>query len=364
MDVKKMKLVCNLAASVFIGVISVGSAHALEVKPGGVIFAHYEYGTSQNLKDGTTSQNFNSFEVSRIYLNAEAKYDEKVSGYVNLEADLISREGKNNRVFLKNAELRYAFNDAAKLYFGLVGMPWRAHEETVWHRFTSKDLEDIEGIGNATDRGIKLSGKIPYLAYHAMIVNGAGTGADGTGSNEVTNFNGGGRLKDFVAMVSVIPFETLGDTLKGFKINFMGLKGDKDETTVRNRIFAGLSYDSKVFKAMFNYYNADDSTYYPTAISVTGTKYAVLRREGFSTYAYYYPMENFWIVGRWDRFIPNLDSTRAAGKDGYNKYIYGVGYQITKGVRFTLDHQYLQQDTQFPTQADESIFYLHTEVKF
>lgn len=362
MEIKKMKktgLICRLFESVCIGALSVVAAQALDVKPGGVIFAHYEIVASQNLKDGTTNQDFSSFEVTRVQLNAEAKYDEKISGFVNFEAILSSRDPKNNRVFLKNAELRFAFNDAAKVTFGLVGIPWRALEESVWQRFTSKDLEDTEGIGNATDRGIKLSGKIPFLAYHALIVNGGGTGADGTGGNEVTNFNGGGRFKDFIGMVSIAPFETSGENLKGLKIHLMGLKGDKDETTVRNRFFAGLSYESARFKAMFNYYNADNSNY-----NSDPKLYSPSKAEGFSTYAYYYPTEKFWLVGRFDRFLPNIDASRPAGQNGHNRYIYGAGYQIIKGVRITLDHQYLQQDTRLSTQADESIFFLHTEAKF
>jgi hypothetical protein len=72
---------------------------ALEVKPGGTIFAHYEFATSQHLANGTTSQGYNAFEVSRIYLNADAKYDEKVSAFLQLEANLSSRDSKSNRVF-------------------------------------------------------------------------------------------------------------------------------------------------------------------------------------------------------------------------------------------------------------------------
>ena len=328
---------------------SVNRIHALEFKPGGLIFAHYEFVASQNLQNGTTSQGYNSVEVSRIYLNAEAKYDEKVSAYVNLEADLMSRESKNNRVFLKRAELRYAFNDAAKIYFGLIGLPWRALEESVWHRFTGKVTEDIEGIGFATDRGIRLSGKIPYLAYNAMVANGEGTGADSTAGNEATSFNGGGRLKDFILMISISPFENLGDRLKGLKINAQAQKGDKNETTLRNRIFSGLAYETARFKSELNYYNADNS-------SVLGPS----RGEGFSVYAYFYPLPNFWAVARFDKYNPNI----SAGGFSHNRYIYGLGYQVIKGVRVTIDHQYLEQETRTNTLQDESIFFVHTEAKF
>ena len=319
------------------------------MKPGGTVFAHYEYAASQHLQNGTTSQGYNSVEVSRIYLNAEAKYDDKVSAYVNLEANLSSREGKNNRVFRKSAELRYAFNDAAKLYFGLIGLPWRALEENVWHRFTGKDLEDTEGIGFATDRGVRLSGKIPYLSYSAMAANGEGTGADGTAGNEAASYNGGGRLKDFILTLSLSPFENSGKRLKGLKLNAQALKGDRNETTLRNRVFSGVSYESQMFKAGLNYYNADNSA-----------AAAPSRGEGFSVYGYLYPTPEYWVMARFDRYNPNIN----AGGFSHNRYIYGVGYQLVKGVRVALDHQYLQQETRTHTLQDESIVFVHTEAKF
>lgn len=338
-----------LLIAVLTGIIGFKHASALEIKPGGLIFAHYEYTASQHLQNGTTSQGYNTFDVTRIYLNAEAKYDEKISAFVNLEADLVSRESKNNRVFLKHAELRYAFNTAAKLYFGFIGVPWRAMEEGMWTRFVAKDLEDAENIGFATDRAIRLSGKVPFLAYHVMAGNGEGTGADSTAGNENTSFNGGGRLKDYTLMVSISPFERLGTEYQGFKINAQAHKGDKNETTLRNRFFAGASYESSKFKAMFNYYNADNSS-----------TLAPSRGEGFSTYGYFYPLKNFWLLGRFDHYNPNIN----AGGFSHNRYIYGAGYQLTNGVRVTVDQQYLQQETRTPVLQDENIFYVHSEVKF
>ncbi|GEM_PF-3372578 len=348
MKVKKIRSV--IAMSLFSSLILVNSrpAHAVELKTGGLIFAQYERVTSHHLKDGTPAQDFNAFDVSRIYINADAKYNDTLSGFINLEADLVSRETKNNRVFLKSAELRWG-TDSARIYFGLIGVPWRALEETVWHRFVSKDLEDVEGIGLATDRGIRLSGKIPYLSYHLMMANGEGTGADGLAGNETTAVNGGGKLKDYIAMVSLTPFETLGDSVKGFKISAMVQKGDKNETTLRNRAFAGIAYDSKHIKAVANYYNADNSS----------TTFAS-RGEGISLYTIIYPNEKWWILARFDQYNPNI----VAGGFSHNRIIYGAGYLITKGVRISLDHQYLHQERRTAALQDESVVSLHTEIKF
>lgn len=323
---------------------------ALEVKPGGMIFAHYEFVTSQHLKNGTPVQDYSAFEVSRIYLNADAKYDEKISAFVQLEANLTSRDNKNNRVFLKNAELRFNLHPAAKIYAGLVSVPWRGWEESVWkHRFVAKTLEDQDIGMPASDRGIRLNGQVPFLTYDLMVANGEGPGGDGTAGNESTASNGGGRFKDYTARVSAAPLERLGETFKGLKLNALFHKGNKNEIQLRNRIFAGLSYESKHLNAMWTYYNADNSA-----------NSAPSRGEGFSFHTVVAPVEKFWVFARLDKYDPDLH----VGGDARTSYFYGLGYQIIKGVRIAVDHQYLQQERRSIARQDESIFFVHTEAKF
>lgn len=324
--------------------------NAIEVKPGGLLFAHYEFVASQHLQNGTTDHNLNAFEVSRIYLNADAKYDEKISAFLQLEANLISRDSKNNRVFLKNAELRFNFNTAAKLSAGLISTPWRGYEESIWkYRFVAKLLDDVEGLLNATDRGIRLSGKVPFIQYDAMIANGEGTGGDSTAGNESITSNGGGRFKDYTAKIAISPLEQMGDELKGFKINALFHKGDKNETQLRNRILSGLSYESKYVNFMVTYFNADNS-------SVTIPS----RGEGFSVHTSVSPTAKLSVFARFDRYDPNINS----GNDAHNRYVYGLSYQIVKGIRIAIDHQYVEQEVRSATRQDESIFFVHTEAKF
>ncbi|MBI2119853.1 MAG: hypothetical protein HYT97_09570 [Elusimicrobia bacterium] len=333
-----------------LGIIYSQGVNALEVKPGGLIFAHYEFVASQHLQNGTTTQNYSAFEVSRIYLNMDAKVDDKVSAFINLEANLTSRDNKNNRVYLKNAELRLNFHKAAKLSFGLIASPWRGYEEGLWkHRFVSKILEDIEGLLPASDRGVRLSGQIPFFAYDAMIGNGEGTGGDGTGGNETTAHGAGGRFKDYTAKVAIIPFQTLSGPLKGLKLNALCHKGEKNETTLRDRLYAGLSYESKVLNLAGNYYNADNSA-----------QAAPSRGEGFSFYTVVAPIEKFWLFVRFDKYDPDIH----VGGDTRMRFFSGLGYQVTKGVRVALDHLYTLQERRSLTRQDESIFFIHTEAKF
>lgn len=345
-----MKSMRAIMTAFFFGAICSKGVNAVEIKPGGALFAHYEFASSQHLQNGATTQDYSAFEVSRIYLNADAKYDDKVSAFINLEANLTSRDSKNNRIYLKNAELRINFHPTAKCSAGLVSTPWRGYEESIWkHRFVAKILDDIEGLLPASDRGVRLSGKVPFLAYDAMISNGEGTGGDGTGGNETTTVGGGGRFKDYDLKLAIIPFETLGDGVRGFKINTLFHKGDKNETTLRDRIYTGLSYESKFVNLAGNYYNADNSA-----------KAAPSRGEGFSFHTVITPIEQFWVFARFDKYDPDI----YVGGDARNRYFYGFGYQITKGVRIAVDHQYVEQERRITTRQDESIFFVHTEAKF
>lgn len=348
---EKLKLILILLA---IGITTASRISAIEIKPGGLLFAHYQFTSSQHLQDGTDAKNINAFEISRIYLNATATYSEKINAFLQLEANLISHEfGKNsaspNQVFLKNAELRFNFHKAANLLAGLVSVPWRGYEEKIWNlRFVAKVLDDMEGIGQATDRGIRLQGKVQFLNYDAMISNGEGTGARNTSGNE-TATNGDGRFKDFQIRLAFSPLEKMGEWFAGLKANLLLYKGAVNDTKLRDRYFAGLSYESKFVNAMATYYNADNSA-----------KTAPFRGEGFSIYSIVNPKAKWWLFARFDSYDPDLHT----GGDKRNRYLYGAGVQVVKGIRIALDHQYLQQERRSATRQDESIFFLHSEAQF
>jgi hypothetical protein len=171
----------------------------------------------------------------------------------------------------------------------------------------------------------------------------------GTAGNENTASGAGGRLKDFNATVTLSPFERRPDGWKGLKVSAQALKGERNETQVRNRLFAGISYDSERFSCMGTYYNADNS-------STAGPS----RGEGFSVHALVAPLEKWWGFVRFDHYNPNIH----AGGFAHHRYLYGVGYLLTKGVRLSVDHQYLEQEARTALLQDESLIFVHSELKF
>ncbi|MBI4051986.1 MAG: hypothetical protein HY400_05730 [Elusimicrobia bacterium] len=330
----------------FLGVTQYG--FGTELKMGGLIFADYEYVTSKFLANGTQANNFNAFDVGRIYLNGSAKFDERFDSFLQLEMNILSRDNTANQAYLKQAWVRWnEIYSGASLRFGLVPTLWRGYEEGIWkHRFVAKILEDEEGLLNASDRGVLLSGRIPHVDYEAEVSNGEGTGGRTTAGNEVNKF------KDYALRLAVSPFKE--GALNGFKANTLIHKGFKVGSWPRDRNIYGLSYESKGFNLWGAYYRSRDGFSLSTG---TGT----VSSEGFSFFGVlncpHYPA---WIFARWDLFNPRLDIVG----DAHQRFIYGIGYQLAEGIRISVDHQLLKQETEIATRKNQSIVFTHLEVKF
>lgn len=307
---------------------------AAETKISGVIFADFNFVLSEYLKSGTTAYNINSFDVSRAYLNADAKFTDTIKGFVQYEVNLITLDGTSNSVYLKQAllEIKDIYPDA-KIMFGLIPNPWRGYEEGIWkHRFVAKILDDIEGFFPATDRGVRLNAKASIVEYDLGIYNG-----EGTKSNESNKY------KDYIGKIAVSPFTE--EQVKGLKLNLYYHKGNYDTDLPRDRILAGVSYESKKVNAMLTSYNADTKK---------------VKSDGISVHSVLNLTEKEWVFARYDLYDPDKDKT----DDARSRMFLGLGYKITDGVRATVDYQSLTQEKETSTSRNQSILFWHLEVKF
>lgn len=317
-------------------------AWTAEVKMSGLVFTHYEYVLSNYLADGTTAQSQNSFDVGRVYLNAEAKFTPKIKGFVQYEVNLLTRDATANSVYLKQGllEISDIYPDA-KIMLGLIPSSWRGYEEGIWkHRFVSKILDDIEGFFGATDRGVRLSGKIPHVAYDLAIINGEATKANETKAS---------KYKDYTAKVAISPFKE--GPLEGLKINAYLHDGAYDQDLPRDRVLAGLSYESKKFNLMGTSYNAK-SRATPASAEAKG--------EGFSVHGVYNLTDQAWVFARFDQWDPDKN----VNDDARSRVFGGVGYKIADGVRITVDYQGLTREKETATSKDENVLFTHFELKF
>jgi hypothetical protein len=314
-----------------------------EIKVSGLVYADYGYVLSEYLADGTKSNNFNSFNIGRVYLNTEAKLTDKIKGFAQLEVNLISKEiwtakEATNDPYLKQAWLEISICPNAKLTVGFVPVPWRGYEEKIWgHRFVAKILEDIEGLGFATDRGLRLSGNVlKYIEYGLAVLNG-----EGTKGNEINGY------KDYQFMSAIeAPF------LKGLKLNLFYQKGNNDKDQPRDRFFSGLSYESKRFNAMGTYYYAKGRG--------VGPGYKDEKGGGFSAHGFVNITGRNWVFARYDFFDPNEDEEG----DAKQRIILGLGHRITEGVRVALDYQVQIREEETDKGKNVGAISCHLEAKF
>jgi len=315
-----------------------------EIKVSGVIFADYGYYLSESLADGTKSKNFNSFDISRVYFNTEINFTDKIKGFAQLEANLISKEiwsakPATNAPYLKQAflEIKDIYPNA-KLTVGFVPVPWRGYEEKIWgHRFVAKIFDDIEELQSSTDRGLRLSGKVlKYIEYDLAVLNG-----EGTKKNEINKY------KDYNVKTAIeAPF------LKGLKLNLFYQKGNNGKDQLRDRFFSGLSYESKRFNAMGTYFNVNGRG--------VGADYKGEKGQGFSIHSIFNLTVRQWIFARYDFFDPNKDKA----DDAKQRIILGLGHKITEGVKVALDYQTQIYEKETDEKKNVSAIFCHLEIKF
>lgn len=308
--------------------------HSAEIKVGGVIFAGYEFVTSKHLENGTMAQSMNSFDVPRVYLDINTKFNETLNGFVQYEANLISRDKTTNSVYLKQALLEINIYKGAKIKFGLIPTLWRSLEESIWkHRFVAKVLDDIEGLSPATDRGISLNWKASVFEYDIAVFNG-----EGTKSNESNKY------KDISGKFAMSLFERNN---KKIKLNLFYNNGSYSDgnNQERNRFIGGFSYESKKINAMANYY-------YSKTKGIEGN--------GISVHSVYNFSDINWFFARYDNYDPDRD----IDNNTRSRVFIGLGHKIIDGVRVTLDYQFTIQEKQTQTSKNQSIISSHIELKF
>ncbi|MBI5208488.1 MAG: hypothetical protein HY927_00780 [Elusimicrobia bacterium] len=365
----------TMKALLLAGVVAVGTAgraQAAETKFGGLIFGEHKYTLSKRDNTGVNStvapeagsysQGRSQFSITRVYVNAEAKFTNRVKGKVVLEGNSTSP----NTVFVKNAFGEYAFAEYAKFQAGMVGMPWISFEEGIWgRRFVQKVQADQEGILNSADLGIGLNGDIPkgFGSYAMTYTNGEGYKTD-----EKTQ--GDGRSKNFAARLSLIPLPMplggLEDLLAGFKVHgFVSVDNQLlsrpyndgvgySQAWRRDRYLLAASYQHKLFHLMYSY------------LWVTqGDGWLNRKANGWSLHGSAKLPYDFSVFARYDRFSKPNDwlslaalpttsppANAAAGQNEVGAYRYdsstyyrgvvGVDYKLTEGVRLSINDQWLQ----------------------
>ena len=169
--------------SIVLYLISSPSVFADGGKISGLYFGDYYYITAHHNED---LKSRNGFWTRRVYLTYDQKLNETFSSRVRFEMnspDGLAGEGGKNVPYVKDAYLKISPKDSShSIYLGRSMVPTYAVLVKLWgYRAVEKSMPNLQKYGSTRDLGIAMRGKVPgvdMLSYHAMVGNGAGTGAE------------------------------------------------------------------------------------------------------------------------------------------------------------------------------------------
>jgi hypothetical protein len=347
------------------GLFSLAAQAGVEVAPNTTIgsqvffdFSNISNQQNSNLPSHVdTTPTGNGFDIKRLYLIVDHKFDDVWSANLTTDAQYISspsvtvnpasttttttsttNSGAVTEVFIKKLYLQAKLDDAFVVRAGSYTSPWAPFVESLYgYRWVEKTATDRLGFANTADWGLHVGGKFGTsgVSYSVSAVDGAG-------------YKNPTRTKtvDVEARVAYVP-------LKGLTLAVGGYTGHLGQVTATNEAFdkntatrwdvaigytiAGLRvggeyYDAKNFKTVNNITAGAYGTSAVVASTVTGVA-PKDEASGGSVWASYSFTEQYSVFARGDstklskNVLPGL-------KDKF--FNVGVAYKPIKSVDLAL----------------------------
>jgi hypothetical protein len=286
------------------------AVQAPTVTVGGVVYTQYNYQLSG-------VDHLNAFEVTRTYINVNARFAGGVSARIT--PDIYRNAADGSATYrLKYGYVQYA-PGATTWKFGMIQTPWVGREEDLWgYRMQGTIAVDRNKFLSSSDFGVSADTRLMdgALDLNVGIYNG-----------ETYSKPEGDQRKDLMVRASYRLAETDDNgALGGIRVSGYAGIGKPTGGGERNRFLGMLSYQSKALTLAAEYgMMTDSSTATPTAeveASVV-TAFAVVR----------VPESRLAVIGRVDIVDPNTD----ADDDKVTRTIAGVSYQVSPNLRALLD---------------------------
>ena len=286
------------------------------------------------------SQHVNAFDVSRSYVNLNAKFSGGVSTRVT--SDVYRNADGSLGYRLKYGYVAYAPGAGAVTYkFGLVQTPWLSREEDLWgYRMQGSMALDRNKYLTSADFGISADTKVGgKLDLNFAIVNGEGY-AKAEGDDR----------KDFQVRASYLVSATDDNSATGgFRISGYAGIGKPTSGGERTRYVGMVSYASKQFTLAGEYALATDSTHGqgavpgPAIAAAPEAKGSVISAFG----VYHLTNSKVALIGRVDIVDPNTD----VSNDKNTRIIAGASYQVSPNLRLLGDVDLLSHEAGDPSGA-------------
>ena len=286
-----------------------------QVTVGGLVYTQYVY----QLKDSVN--HFNSFDVTRAYVNVLGKFSGGVGTRVTAD---IYRNADNSLGY----RLKYAFAtytpQGSPLTFkvGQIHTPWIDWEEALWdYRMQGQMAMERAGYVSASDFGVGVDGKWgpDKVNFQLTVVNG-----EFYRSAEV------GQGKDVMARVSVRLLDTDDSSrVGGLRVTGYAGYGRAAGNAQRNRYLGMVSYRSKHLSLAGE------------AASAQSGPQGAINGHVYSAFGVYkVPASKVAILGRVD-----ITHLQAGATDKQTRFIGGVSYQLTPNWRLLGDWDYANYQT-------------------
>jgi hypothetical protein len=157
----------------------------------GQVFGDYQWKAHSDSAFGTRgsktiyaaapySNNFNSFDIRRIYLGYDYNFTEKITGQLLLSHEGNNYDAQGNRTFLlklANIRLKGVFTGTDLVVGQMSTNAYAMLSEQVWnYRSIEKTILDMRGITKSSDLGISLQGKFKegVYGYNVIMANNPG----------------------------------------------------------------------------------------------------------------------------------------------------------------------------------------------
>ena len=286
-------------------------------KISGLYFGDYYYIAAHHNEE---LKSRNGFWTRRVYLTYDQKLNDIFSSRLRFE--LNSPDGLKagavgkNIPYVKDAYLRVSPKDSShSIYLGRSITPTFAVVSKLWgYRSVEKSIALLQKYGSTRDLGIAVKGKVPgvdMLSYHAMLGNGAGTGAE-TDKYKKGYLSATLRPSGGVIVHGYVDLEARGPGMN--RMTYMGL--------------LGYQMDDYRAGAQFSH-----------QIRGQGEGEEDVTIQGVSVFgAAAVKPEKIWVFGRIDKMLsvnsagPKFTYTPMSGTAKSNTLIAGLDYRPAKNV--------------------------------
>ncbi|HEY3933186.1 MAG TPA: hypothetical protein VGL65_01075 [Gemmatimonadales bacterium] len=350
------------------------AAAQAQVTVGGLVYSQFGYSLKPDsglVATTGSAGHDNNFDVTRAYVNLNAKFADGVSARITSDIDSRGLSFGGTSETQLTLRLKYAFvawqpdaKGPLTYKFGLMQTPWIDWEESLWdYRMQGTVAFDRNKLFPASDFGAGIDGSWNYDQVNMQVGVYDGEGYSATPGDPGKDVEG--RLSYRLAKTD------MAGRSGGLRITGYAQLGDANGGGTRTRFIGNLAYKSKAVTLAAEIGVGQDS------INATHPKQ---KQEIISAYGVYnIPRSKVALIGRVDTFDPNTDSTGTAtggtvqannaGNVAVNKqtrFIGGISYAISPNLRVLLDidTNSLENGATNAFDKNRSMLFFHTEAKF